>query len=416
MTFFVGDLDPPTAETRGLWQRLTNLGYYDESVDVSGDGVTERHCHVIREFQRSFGLEASGQFDQDTVIKIRDIYESSDTERGFRPARGACLMRNDGPLERAVAPTRHNTIRIPSRLESMGVSGAGIFFRLIRSGSGGRHIYNPLNEIVPAFDFVMVPFINKNRDRLNRRAADARQPSDDDYCRELISNGVTVVGWDWLPNPSNWRDNLEEAIAHTAEIGGRGWVVDAEVEWKNSAALNPRWHAIAWAEAERYVEYARGLCRQHGLWFGFTSFPGVVVHHQLPYAAFVAGTDMSVPQTYDKDHNYNPEYFRTSSEGYLGFGAKAILAGSGAFEEIPNPAWRPPGARPPGYNTRTKHFLHPWRTREQYERHLGTMPNFADSVVCWVPTGHIPAEIRELLVQWRDRSADESPAVWRSGA
>lgn len=403
MTFFIGDLDPPTAETRGLWQRLTNLGYYDESVDVAGEGVTERHRHVIREFQRSFeDLETSGEFDDQTITKIREIYESAETDRSFRPARGACHMRIEGPAERALAPTRHNTVRIPSALESMGVSGAGIFFRLIRSNGERRRIYNPIDEIVAAFDFVLVPFINKRRARVNRRDARSSGISDDDYCQQLRSRGVTIAGWDWLPNPGNWEEHLAEAIAHTAAVGGRGWIVDAEVEWKNIASKS-EWHATAWREAERYIEFARPLCREHRLWFGFTSFPKVDTHRQLPYSTFVGGTDMSIPQTYDKDGNYRANYFEVASAGYLEHGGKAMLAGSGTFDEVPNPNWRPPESRPPGYDTDTKKYLHPWRDREHYERHLGTMPDFADSIVAWVPRGSIPPHIRQLVVQWRER-------------
>jgi N-acetylmuramoyl-L-alanine amidase len=75
----VGDLDPLT-ETSGLMQRLENLGFAsdDESGFVLDDGDEEigtATTEALRRFQVEHGLEATGEMNDVTLARLREVHD-----------------------------------------------------------------------------------------------------------------------------------------------------------------------------------------------------------------------------------------------------------------------------------------------------------------------------------------------------
>jgi len=70
--FRVGHLDP-ISESRGIQQRLNNLGFAcGEESDEIGDAASE----AIGMFQRKHGMTATGELDDATRNRLREVYGS----------------------------------------------------------------------------------------------------------------------------------------------------------------------------------------------------------------------------------------------------------------------------------------------------------------------------------------------------
>lgn len=66
-----GYLDP-IEETVGLQKRLMNLGFYSGKANGEFDDAT---AEALKSFQRRFGLPATGQKDDDTIEKLRNMHD-----------------------------------------------------------------------------------------------------------------------------------------------------------------------------------------------------------------------------------------------------------------------------------------------------------------------------------------------------
>ena len=66
------EIDPIT-EVSGVQGRLNNIGF--DCGKVTGR-MNEPTAAAIREFQREYGLEVTGQMDQETKDKLEETYNS----------------------------------------------------------------------------------------------------------------------------------------------------------------------------------------------------------------------------------------------------------------------------------------------------------------------------------------------------
>lgn len=71
-TLKIGHVDPLT-ETRGVQQRLKNLGF---SCGDENNEVGPRTRAALRSFQEKHGLQATGEIDEATQNRLREIYGS----------------------------------------------------------------------------------------------------------------------------------------------------------------------------------------------------------------------------------------------------------------------------------------------------------------------------------------------------
>jgi N-acetylmuramoyl-L-alanine amidase len=69
----IGDLDPVETDT-GWQQRLINMGYYWGGLDDAPDD--ERMGYALEEFQCDHDLKTTGEADDATLAKIKEIYGS----------------------------------------------------------------------------------------------------------------------------------------------------------------------------------------------------------------------------------------------------------------------------------------------------------------------------------------------------
>lgn len=69
----LGALDP-VSETRGVKQRLANLGF--DCGNTNDDALTEEAEAALRFFQEEYGLEVSGAVDDATRNKLKEIHGS----------------------------------------------------------------------------------------------------------------------------------------------------------------------------------------------------------------------------------------------------------------------------------------------------------------------------------------------------
>jgi hypothetical protein len=276
-----------------------------------------------------------------------------------------------GPHARyAVSTEVRATIRIPSAVERLGIAGPGLFLRSHVSS------WYPVRRMRESFTWACIPVINSHRRAINR---------DRSYARRLTDGGVTVTGFDWLPAPNNWETNLEAAIAFIAEVGGRGFVLDAEAEFRHADT-----------EAQRYVDRARTLCHARGLWLGFSSFG--MPPRWLPLEPFCRGSDMVIPQTYDRYHDLRSDYVMSSARRYYDAGATKFAFGSGAYRGTQVARRSAEGAREDRERSTWR-----WRNADEMREHLDSYPWFVESVIAWPIAGQPPAHIWEAYRSWWSR-------------
>lgn len=270
----------------------------------------------------------------------------------------------------AVSSEICNTVRTPSAVEQLGIAGPGLFLRSHLSQ------WYPADDMCASFTWACVPIINGRRAAINRNRS---------YIRRLTSGGVTVTGFDWLPAPSNWETGLESAILFLAEVGARGFVLDAEAEFRGASA-----------QAQRYVDRARTLCHGCGLWLGFSSFG--LPPRSMPLGPFCQGSDMVIPQTYDRYHDLRPTYILDSARRYFNAGATKFAFGSGAYRGTSAAQRSAEGA----LDDRARSTWR-WRTAAEMREHLDTYPWFVESLISWPIAGKPPPHIWEAYRNWWSR-------------
>jgi N-acetylmuramoyl-L-alanine amidase len=67
-----GHMDP-CSEVSGAQARLVNMGFYTGEIHGTMDDAT---CDALRTFQRAHELDETGDLDQETQDKLRDVYGS----------------------------------------------------------------------------------------------------------------------------------------------------------------------------------------------------------------------------------------------------------------------------------------------------------------------------------------------------
>lgn len=371
----VGTLDP-VSTTTGCLQRLTNLGYYCDSIDIEprqDSPVTRRLRAAVRRFQSDSNIDVNGQLDEATKSALHRWHQSAD---------GMTLScRNAGYLNPAdpyhISPDALNQIRVPSYLQRKGISGSGMFLK------NNLSRWFPIEDAVDALDWCCIPFIQWNRALMNDAAPDT------EYINSLRSQGVTITGYDWLPKPSNWEENLERALVRTLDVGGIGFVLDAEKEFKDSER-NPDQDIVV-REAREYCRTVRAMCEQYDLWLGFTSFSLPGNHSSLQWDTFYEFCDVGVPQGYNR-MNYGhptaiPENVRHRDQAYpydrildenYEHGARAMALGRGGYD----------------------YWQGRWKTEEVFRRHMNNTPDWAESVVVWPASSEAPGYVFEQLRDW----------------
>ncbi len=71
-SLLLGHLNP-VSEVTGAKQRLFNLGYYNGAINQELDKVTK---DAIRDFQKVIGLSQTGELDQTTQNKLKEIHDA----------------------------------------------------------------------------------------------------------------------------------------------------------------------------------------------------------------------------------------------------------------------------------------------------------------------------------------------------
>ena len=97
-----------------------------------------------------------------------------------------------------------------------------------------------------------------------------------------------------------------------------------------------------------------------------------------------AGTDASIPQTYDRNAEYDPHYMQRSIDRYRANGAGKIILGLGAYKSR--------GCASGANNC--------WRTPDELRRHVALVPSSIAGMVFWPLAGvTIPSSVYNTLGQ-----------------
>ena len=227
----------------------------------------------------------------------------------------------------------------PHPLDSLGT---GVFIRRIAD--------YPV-ELLARFSWACIAVVNEGRGALNR---------DPGWWADARAAGVTLTAFDWLPTPQRFATGLEDAITWSAEHGSACYVADLEREWHHEPAA-----------ATAYVDAARRACDAVRCGLGLTSF--AMVPKRREWEILVAGcADLSVPQAYDRDGYYAPDYAARCVDRWQALGAQRIAVGRGAFVD--------PDRRGPEHAR--------WRSVPEIARHRATTP--PGMPTCWWPPAGRP--------------------------
>ena len=121
-------------------------------------------------------------------------------------------------------------------------------------------------------------------------------------------------------SPADFEAELRDAVAFCAAHGAVGLVLDVERPFRDV----PR------SQVSRLARFARKLCDDAGLKLGFTSYGGRGYPRVYKFKAWLAHCNgITVPQHYDRDLAFDPDYPAESQARYHAAGAKHIVAGVG---------------------------------------------------------------------------------------
>jgi hypothetical protein len=292
--------------------------------------------------------------DRDDVVRaVREVLDGDKGQCRPEHARIGALVADRLGLLEDTAP------EIPSaKRGTLDALGVGVFVRRIKDW--------PI-EVLARFDWACVAVVNDGRGKINR---------DSQWWRDARAAGVTLTAMDWLPTPGKWRSGLDDAIAWSTEHGSICYVADAE------GPAPPRgWNGAA-AQAREYVAAARALCDRHGCALGWTGL--ALPPRDDAWRAFAGGSDLTICQPYDRDHELDPRYPVRSVERYRELGAQRVVLGRGAFRR----------ERQSDGSLASR-----WRTPSEIEAHRATTPAGTVSEAWWMPAGTPRARIVDAIVR-----------------
>lgn len=177
-----------------------------------------------------------------------------------------------------------------------------------------------------------------------------------------------ILGWSWFTvDPGE----IAEAIAFTAQVGGRAFIVNGEKELRGK----PQTAAII-------ANHARRECDKHGIALGLVSYARPSVVRSFPWRPFADVCDFGMPEIYDRRAGFDPDYPSDAIKDYRAEGFKRVLPACGAYCTREGGGWR-------------------WRTDAEIARHLALFPHSAErSRTAWTLGGQkIPARVIRALVR-----------------
>lgn len=121
---------------------------------------------------------------------------------------------------------------------------------------------------------------------------------------ELHARGLQVWGWHYVYGDKPVAE-AEIAVRRCAELGLDGYVIDAEREYKLPGRA---------AAAQRFMATLRGSL-PGGVPVALSSYRYPSLHRQVPWAEFLEGCDLAMPQVYwEQAHNPAPQLARAVRE------------------------------------------------------------------------------------------------------
>ena len=185
---------------------------------------------------------------------------------------------------------------------------------------------------------------------------------DEDWYHEAR---CALLGWSWFTTDPG---EIVEAIAFTAHVGGRAFLINGEKELRSK----PKTAAIIAAHARRE-------CDKHGIALGLVSFARPSIVRSFPWAEFAAVCDFGMPEVYDRRAAFEPSYPRDAIEDYRRAGFARVLPACGAYQTREGGGWR-------------------WRTPEELARHLALFPAGGSRTAWTLGGSKIPARVIRALV------------------
>lgn len=216
-------------------------------------------------------------------------------------------------------------------------------------------------ELASELDHVAIPVDLKGRN-INRDRAWYREAE------------CAVLGWAWFTtDPGEFR----EAIEFTASIGGRAFIINGEKELRGRRDV-----------ARRIAEACRRACDDVGLPLGLVSYSIPQTVTDFPWRVFAEVCDFGMPEVYDREGTYDPNYPRRAIEGYQKAGFARVLTACGVYRRDDDRAgWR-------------------WRTEAEIERHLALFPadphahpELGPSRTAWTLGGQVPERVVRGLMR-----------------
>lgn len=191
-----------------------------------------------------------------------------------------------------------------------------------------------------------------------------------DYYAALRDVGVDVWTCWALPTPMDSERALgaraEGVLDFSESVGATGLVIDPERGWRS---LRDR------------AAYLNRKCHQRAaLRYGFTSYGNPAGQPGFPFREFLAGCDLTIPQTYDRDLNFRASYARDAIRAYRDRGAPSgtqFAMGAGTWVHR---GTAPPDGRP--------------KTPDELRRHLALLPD--GPIIAW-PYGTLPESALRLI-------------------
>ena len=177
-----------------------------------------------------------------------------------------------------------------------------------------------------------------------------------------MDEGLDLSAWDWFPDPDRPTKNLADAVRFAADNGARSFIMNAEKGFRGRPDA-----------ARRYGEAARELADRYKLWLGLVSYSITNEYlRDFPWAEFAEVCDFGVPEIYDREGEYDPEYPAKAIQSWYDMGFSRVLPACGVYV-------RKDGGR--GWR---------WRTDGEVGRHLDLFPEDMEAWIGWPIAGHPP--------------------------
>jgi len=189
--------------------------------------------------------------------------------------------------------------------------------------------------------------------------------------------GVVLSAWDWFPNPDKPTKGLADAIKFAAEQGAVSFILNAEKAFRGRPEA-----------AREYASAARAACDEHGLALGFSSYSKPYTVKDFPWDEFSEHCDFGVPQIYDRENEFDPDYPSEAIQAWRAVGFDLVLPACGIYY----------GVKPTRKGEKWKWY---WRKAYMVTRHLHLFPEPLIAWLAWPLAGRPPGATLEALGRGR---------------